>query len=328
MQRNYHLRLTGYVGGWDFKTGDVDRACRENPDHLEILVDSTGGSAATGLSICHALQEHGAVHVHLRGMNASAATVVAMGAQKISMARTGLFLIHCSRMEHFAWETMTADDIHKHIEQLDETARQLAKVDFAIASLYANRTGMKTSQVLELMAKEDWLTAEEALKLGFIDEITDYADEKKKCEVSACLADVMLSAGMPVPDTGQRKDPSFFAKLFNAIKNPDPEMEKYNLPAPLATAAGVASLSLDANGNASIPKEVLDKIGTGFVALAAKRDNAIAKAEKAEADLAELKAATPAAPAHDKVLESGPANSIDDYCKSMLDASKTFKSLP
>lgn len=335
MPRNYHLRLTGYVGGWDFNTTDVDRACRENPEHIDILVDSTGGSAVTALSICHALQDHKSVHIHLRGMNASAATVVAMGADRITMARTGLFLIHCSRMEHFSWETMTADDIRKHIEKLDETARQLAKIDFAIASLYAKRTGMQTRQVLELMAKEDWLTAEEALKLGFIDEITDYDDEKKGCELSACLTDVMLSAGMPLPKTGEKKDPSFFARLFNAIKNPNPQMEDFKFPAPMASACGLASVALDAKGRATIQKDALEKIAVGFEDLEKKASeaeqkakDAEAKAEAAAAELAELKAKTPAGSAPDKVLETGAENSIDEYCQSMLEASKTFKNLP
>lgn len=328
MPQLYNLRLTGFVGGWDFNTKAVEQAIKQNPQHLDILVDSTGGAANTALSIVHALQDHPSVHIHLRGMNASAATVVAMGADRITMARTGLFLIHCSRMEHFSWDVMTAEDIKRHIDELDESARQLAKIDFAVASLYAKRTGMQVKQVMELMAREDWLTAEEALKLGFIDEITDYEDEKKKCELSACLSDVMHSAGMPLPRAGEKKDPSFFAKLFNAIKNPNPKMETINLSAPMAEAAGVQSVELDAKGNVTLSKEAVEKIGYEMESLATRLAEAEAKATANETELAELKKKLPAEGAADKVLESGAGSSLDEYCNSILAASKTYNSLP
>ncbi|MCH5220971.1 MAG: ATP-dependent Clp protease proteolytic subunit [Muribaculaceae bacterium] len=42
---------------------------------VNVLIDSTGGNLATGLSITSVFKNHGNVSVHFVGLNASAATI-------------------------------------------------------------------------------------------------------------------------------------------------------------------------------------------------------------------------------------------------------------
>lgn len=42
---------------------------------VNVLIDSLGGSLATGLSISAAFKNHGNVNVHFVGLNVSAATI-------------------------------------------------------------------------------------------------------------------------------------------------------------------------------------------------------------------------------------------------------------
>ena len=72
----YHLHLKGYVGGYDFDSDYVDYVLGKHPEEdVHVLIDSLGGSLATALSIVAAFRNHGNVHVHFVGMNASAATI-------------------------------------------------------------------------------------------------------------------------------------------------------------------------------------------------------------------------------------------------------------
>lgn len=73
----YHISVKGYVGGYDFDRSTVDRELAKNEGkQVNVLIDSLGGSLATGLSISAAFKNHGNVNVHFVGLNASAATII------------------------------------------------------------------------------------------------------------------------------------------------------------------------------------------------------------------------------------------------------------
>ena len=110
----YHLHLKGYVGGADFNTESVLATLAANPDaEVSVLVDSTGGQLATALSISSAFHRHGKVHVHFTGMNASAATISSLGAQRISMDASALYLVHKCSVAVFEWASMNADQLQE-----------------------------------------------------------------------------------------------------------------------------------------------------------------------------------------------------------------------
>lgn len=76
----YHISLKGYVGGYDFDRSTVDRELAKNEGkQVNDLIDSLGGSLATGLSISAAFKNHGNVNVHFVGLNASVATIASLG---------------------------------------------------------------------------------------------------------------------------------------------------------------------------------------------------------------------------------------------------------
>ena len=82
----YNIQLKGYVGGYDFDRKAVDSMlAAQNGKTVNVLIDSLGGSLATGLSISAAFKNHGNVNVHFVGLNASAATIASLGAAHISI---------------------------------------------------------------------------------------------------------------------------------------------------------------------------------------------------------------------------------------------------
>ena len=95
----YNLHLKGYVGGWDFDSDYVDFVLNKNTDkEVSVLIDSLGGQLNTALSISSAFRRHGNVLVHFVGMNASAAIIASMGAKRITIDRSAMYLVHqCSQ---------------------------------------------------------------------------------------------------------------------------------------------------------------------------------------------------------------------------------------
>ena len=124
---------------------------------------------------------------HIDGICASAATVVACAASKIVMPENALFMIHNpSVMLH---DSMTEEDLQK-------VQGMLTKVKESILAAYLTRTDGKIDEqeLRDMMNDETWLTAQEAQKKGFIDEIDDFG-------VAASLTDnaVLVVNGQAMP---------------------------------------------------------------------------------------------------------------------------------
>ena len=174
----YNLHLKGYVGGWDFDSDYVDFILNKNSDkEVSVLIDSLGGNLSTALSISSAFRRHGNVHAHFVGMNASAATVASMGAKHISMDRSAMYLVHQCSQAFFEWGSLNATDMQNLIDNLTKQKNDLDKIDANVAAIYANRCKKKSADLLDLMKKGGWLSCEEALESGFVDELTDVEDE-------------------------------------------------------------------------------------------------------------------------------------------------------
>ena len=197
--KNYHLHLRGFVGGYDFDSRHVQNV----------------GSVATALTIASAFRNHGDVHVHFVGMNASAATIASMGAKEITMDSSAMYLVHKCSAEFFQWASLNADQLEEQIKDLSQLKSDLEKIDANVSTLYAKRCGKKAEELLELMKVGGWLNAEEAKSWGFIDEITDDAEDEAPVLTDA-VASAMAAVGMPIPNVPVQAS-SQFQKLIAAI---------------------------------------------------------------------------------------------------------------
>ena len=196
----YNISLKGYVGGYDFDRSTVDRELAKNEGkQVNVLIDSLGGSLATGLSISAAFRNHGNVNVHFVGLNASAATIASLGAARISIDAGAMYLVHKCSMAFFEWGSLNSDQFATLIADCEKIKADLDKLDLNCAQLYASRCKRKTEDLLALMKVGGWLTAKEALDWGFVDEITDLADEPAP-KLTDALASAMANAGMPIPN--------------------------------------------------------------------------------------------------------------------------------
>lgn len=215
----YNISLKGYVGGYDFDRSTVDRELAKNEGkQVNVLIDSLGGSLATGLSISAAFKNHGNVNVHFVGLNASAATIASLGAAHISIDAGAMYLVHQCSMAFFEWGSLNSAQFATLIADCEKIKADLDKLDLNCAQLYAARCKRKTEDLLALMKVGGWLTAKEALDWGFVDEITDLADEPAP-KLTDALASAIANAGMPIPNIpiAESDKESAFTKFIAAL---------------------------------------------------------------------------------------------------------------
>lgn len=130
-------------------------------DTIDLHINSPGGSVFDGQTIYTQLRNHRAlVNVHIDGLAASIASVIAMAGDTVIMPRNALMMIH----DPTGYAMGTAEDMRK-------TAGALDKVKGTIIAAYQDKTGLPDDQLAEMMSDETWMTAAEAVELGFADKI-------------------------------------------------------------------------------------------------------------------------------------------------------------
>ena len=217
---NYQLHLKGFVGGYDFDADYVDFILGKNKENeVNVLIDSLGGQSSTALSIFSAFKRHGNVNVHFVGMNASAATIASLGAKHITMDSSAMYLVHKCSVGFFEWGQLNSDGLQALIDNIEHQKADLDKLDANIAQMYATRCKKESAELLDLMKQGGWLTAQEALAWGFVDELTDYEDESAPV-LTDTLASAMSSAGIPIPaiPTITTQDQSAISRFFAALQ--------------------------------------------------------------------------------------------------------------
>ena len=215
----YNISLKGYVGGYDFDRSTVDSTLAKNEGkEVNVLIDSLGGSLATGLSISAAFKNHGNVNVHFVGLNASAATIASLGAAHISIDAGAMYLVHKCSMAFFEWGSLNSDQFATLIADCEKIKADLDKFDLNVAQLYAKKCRKPVANLLALMKVGGWLTAKEALDWGFVDEITDLVDEPAP-KLTDALASAMASEGLPIPNIpiAEAEKDSAFSRFLAAL---------------------------------------------------------------------------------------------------------------
>lgn len=221
MPKNYHLFLKGEVGSrWsgNFTSDMVNWVLDKHKDsEVNVLINSLGGYTHEGLAISSLFKIHGNVHVHFIGQSASAATIAAMGAKKISIDADAMFLVHRCSGVVLEWAYMNTGQIDEFIKKLEKQKEEQSTIDTVVANLYAKRCKKSQEELLQLMSKDTWLTAREALEWGFVDEITDDAEDKEPLTESTAAA--MSSAGMPLPPGYKGKKGSMMSRFFDFLRS-------------------------------------------------------------------------------------------------------------
>lgn len=143
--------------------GKVTKAIEDaNGEDLDIYINSGGGDVFAGSEIYSAIRAYtGKVHIHVTGVAASAASVIACAGDS-DISPTAQFMVHNV--------STYADGNYRDMKHASNVLRQ---ADRAIASAYMAKSGMSEKDALDLMDAESWLTAQDAVDHGLIDRIAE-----------------------------------------------------------------------------------------------------------------------------------------------------------
>lgn len=140
---------------------DAIKAANGRP--IDLHVNSEGGSAFDGFAIYTTLRDSDSeVTAYIDGLAASAASYLVMAADRIVMSDVAWMMIH--NASTMAWGNK--HDLAKEIETLDG-------IDKTISKAYAKRGGKTAEEFAALMDEETWLSAEDALEYGLVDEVSE-----------------------------------------------------------------------------------------------------------------------------------------------------------
>ena len=132
---------------------------------VNIRINSNGGEVYCGIAIYNAIKNSRAdVHIYVDGIAASMASVIALCGKPVEMSKYARLMLHSVSGGCYG----NKKDMQKCIEEIES-------LEDSLGDIYAARLGMSKDEVKSRFfdGEDHWLTADEALRLGFIDGIYD-----------------------------------------------------------------------------------------------------------------------------------------------------------
>lgn len=181
-----------WIYEWFAITATCPRMVRDalkdaNGDEVEVLLNSGGGDVQSGQEIYTILRGYsGKVLIKIQSMAASATAVIAMAGES-EISPVAQIMIHNvsggARGDH---------------RVMEHTAEVLVNANKALAAAFILKTGKSEAAILAMMEKETWLTAEQAVKEGFVDRVMFQNPKPMETpiQLAASLSDGLLPANV------------------------------------------------------------------------------------------------------------------------------------
>lgn len=157
------IYLYDMVGGWDgVQAKDFVQALNAiDAKHINLRINSPGGSVFDGRAMATAIKEHPAtVTAYIDGLAASAASWIAISANSVVMADGSFMMIHNSQ----------AGVLGDRRDMLS-MAGTLEQLDNSFIADYAAKSGKSAQQIGDWMNAETWFSAQDAVDQGFADRV-------------------------------------------------------------------------------------------------------------------------------------------------------------
>lgn len=156
------LFLYDEIGAWGTLAEDFIAELKAiTAPKLRVRVSSPGGSVFEGVALANALRAHpGEVTVQVDGIAASIASVIAMAGDRVVIQPQAMIMVH-----------EAAGGCLGNAKDMQDMADLLDKISDNIAGAYAAKAGGDVAEWRQVMVKETWFTAEEAVEAGLADEM-------------------------------------------------------------------------------------------------------------------------------------------------------------
>lgn len=152
------IYIFDYIGGWDISARSfIDQLQQIDAGKINVHINSPGGSVFDGIAIQNSLKHHKAsITIHIDGLAASIASVIALAGDEILIADNAYVMIH--NPSSMVWGE--ASDMLKEAELLE-------KIADGIAGDYARQMEIPLKEARALMDEETWWLGSEAVEAGF-----------------------------------------------------------------------------------------------------------------------------------------------------------------
>jgi ATP-dependent protease ClpP protease subunit len=129
---------------------------------LNVHINSSGGNVQDGLAIYNALTRHaGKVTCYVDGFALSSASFIALAGDQLIMPANTWLMVHDPY-------TMAIGNYTELMKQADT----LRKIGNSLVDIYLKNSNLSKAKVVDMMAQETWISAEDALKYGLCQEVT------------------------------------------------------------------------------------------------------------------------------------------------------------
>lgn len=154
--------------GVSAKAFDSELKALGSQPKILLRINSPGGDVMQGMAIYSMLQNSKAkITARIEGIAASAASLIAMAADRIEIHSNAFMLIH----QPYTVASGNAED-------LVTAAGDLERMTAQYVSIYAKKSGKSEDDVLSLMKEDRLMTADEAVAFGLCDAVIDPSTEK------------------------------------------------------------------------------------------------------------------------------------------------------
>lgn len=152
------LTIYDDIGDFGVTARDVKAQLDAIDGDLNIRINSFGGDVFEGHAIYNLIRgyDRGSKAVHIDGIAASAASIIAMAGDSITMPANAMMMIH----DPYTVAMGNGEEMRKTADLLDQ-------VKTTIVNVYAERTGLPTDELSEMMSAETWFDSIEAEAKGF-----------------------------------------------------------------------------------------------------------------------------------------------------------------
>jgi ATP-dependent protease ClpP protease subunit len=166
------LRIYGDIGqNWDAEESNDAKSVVEALDglagDLDVRINSFGGSVADGLAIYNALSRYpGKVTAHVEGAAYSIASLIAMAANEVRIAKNAMLMIHAP----WGFAMGNAPEMREMAEILDKHAE-------AMLTSYLRNGGPDEATLRGWLTdgKDHYFNASEAIAIGLADGLSDFS---------------------------------------------------------------------------------------------------------------------------------------------------------
>lgn len=218
------ILVYGEIGVNITDVGFLEELANFKGQDIDVRINCPGGDVFQGYAMYNALKKHtGNVSIYIEGVAASFASVLCLAGSKVYAAENAMIMIHNP--------SLTADGDSR---QLRKQADLLDKVKTVVLESYLQKLNVDETELSKMLDDETWFTANEALEIGFVNEITGAVLEKK-------------------PEPNEKTPVAIFAcyKVKKGKENLTHKIDKKDIPA-IVNVLGISKNST--------PTQILDSI--------------------------------------------------------------------